>query len=343
MFTSLAKRFTKLTGAVRPAKSVRRLPYRPHLEGMEERMVMAGDVTATFHDGFLSLTEKSGQAGKDNGVEINRLANGAIFVEGLVVADGTKSLVNGGPSQAFLGVRAMSINFGVGQDVVLIGTDGPISLNSLNINMGTDSESVIQRDQVFVTNFTGGSLNIGTGAGADLVAISDSKLTGNLNVNTGEGGDLFAIHRMRLNNLSALMGNGFNNVLMQDLTAKNSIKVLTDTLNSNGGDTIRMTNVNAGFTISISTFIGPDDVTLNNVHAVNKIFVNLGVGFDSLSLLHISANEIEADGGDGFDVLFSNDTTFSHTKFRRFEEFRTFQLDPGLLDGAVTGLTLLPK
>ena len=133
MFTSL-KRLLKTTPRAKPEK---RHAFRPVLEGLEGRTLMAGNIAATFNSAkVLTLHEVKGQAGQAHAVEINQLADGTIRVEGAATADGTKSLINGAPFVDIHGVQFLNVFFGAGSDIVGVGHKGPISLKNVTIGVG---------------------------------------------------------------------------------------------------------------------------------------------------------------------------------------------------------------
>ena len=94
------------------------------LERLETRELKAGDVTAIVQNGNLFLTEAAGQAGKDNSVIVSELSNGMVRVAGNATSDGTVSKVDGAASQDFRVTGSLNVNFGAGNDMVVLGGEG---------------------------------------------------------------------------------------------------------------------------------------------------------------------------------------------------------------------------
>src|SRR4051812_9736799 len=77
-------------------------PRKLHMEQMERREMMAGDMTVFMQNGNLFINEATGQAGLDNAVSVGRLNDTTVRVTGLpTLADGTVSKINGNPFQDF--------------------------------------------------------------------------------------------------------------------------------------------------------------------------------------------------------------------------------------------------
>lgn len=361
MFATLKKLF----GTSTSMKPRNRHSFRPELEGLEERTLMAGNITATLASGTLTLTEATGQAGLDNAVQINRLANGVVRVEGLATGDGTKSLINGAAFKDFsvpLETGGLSIQFGAGRDKVLIGNNGNIlSLKSASISVGNDfvesgSDPARHRDEVQIANMTTiNGLTMNTGAGDDAVQIAGSRF-GSLNIKMGRGNDFLDIQRATVDNSVSVNMDPFvetnhrddfgqDTVRVDGLTVKSVFKVVTDpalrsdgiTPSTLGGiDSVSMSHVTAS-EIRVNTLAGDDTVKLYDVHAP-LVFIRLGAGDDTLNLLHVAAG-FDVTGGSGFDQLFFNDVSFEPTApgLTGFEDVHTFQVDPGILDRVIQG------
>lgn len=333
MFTSL-KRLLKTTASTKPKK---RTAFRPVLEGLEGRTLMAGNIAATFDSAkVLTLHEVKGQAGQHHAVDINQLADGTIRVEGATAADGTKSLINGAPFVDIHGVQFLNVFFGAGADFVSVGEKGPISLKNVSIGVGNTivKSPGAPHDAVIVENFTGNVLRVATGAGDDSVFLRNLNLNGNVDIFTGHGSNFLSVLNSSVRNFSAFMGDGPDSVFMENLSARFNIGVDTDVPGVSGNtDSIFMGHVRAGDSLFINTNGGSDVVKLYDVQAARNLGVNLGAGDDSLNLLHVRANDIRVNGGTGFDRLTKIDVIFGkHMRMAGFEEITNFQVAPGVGD-----------
>jgi hypothetical protein len=169
---------------------------RFHMERLETRQLMAGDVAASIVNGSLYLNEAAGQLGQDNQILVSQLANGKIRIQGTGAA-GTESLINGAAFQDFTVPGSLFVNFGGGKDKVEFTPIGNmVKLQNVYINVGVDSAiGDADKDQVSISNLvTKGVLSITTGASNDTVFIYNSKIgdgvgLDRLYVHTGAGAD----------------------------------------------------------------------------------------------------------------------------------------------------------
>jgi len=331
MFATLTKLFRPTISKNQP----KRQNYRPRLEGLEDRMLMAGNIHAALSTGgSLVLTEAPGHVGRDSGVTINQLAPGVIRVEGSAAPDGTKSLIDGVPFRDFPNVTGgLSVNLGAGRDNVFIGTNAPIFFTSVNIDVGTNDSS-LHGDNVNISSLNANSLRIDTGAGNDTVFISasavssDSAVSSHLQVGMGRGNDTLTILSTEADVITFVMDPnvttghtddfGIDTVRIDTLIAKTGVFVQTDPqylpnitpVNKGNRDFVSMSHVTAGGYVAINTFAGNDTVKLTDVRAVDSLFTDLGAGDDLLEMLNCSANEIKVSGGTGSDIFRRKDVSF---------------------------------
>jgi hypothetical protein len=218
------------------------LRKRFHMEALETRQMMAGDVAAYVQNGNLYINEAYGQYGLDNGVRVYQLANGMVRVEGAEANDGTanKSLVNGAAYQDFMIPGGLFVNLGGGHDRLHLGFDGAGSapiFGSMSINMAAPDPVIAQRsaslvagpgtifngpddDQVFGWGFhSRGGVTVKTGRGNDWVfmgpsTIGDGLGVDNLTINTGAGADTVSLKGITL--LGSLYATTYSNAAEND-------------------------------------------------------------------------------------------------------------------------------
>lgn len=331
----LSRLFSSTTA---PTKCKKRPVFRPVLESLEGRTLMAGNVVATFDPGnVLTLRGAKGHTNEAHAIKVNQLADGGLRVEATATADGTKSLINGAPFVIVHGAQFLNVFFGSGPDHVAVGGDGPIALKNVTIGVGNTANVASPGalpDIVTVENLTGNALAISTGAGDDAVFVKDVKLNGNMDVSTGFGNNSLDVLASNARNVSALMGKGVNGVVMLDVHAQLGVSVNTDvSFGAQSNDVIIMSHVSAGDTLSVNSNNGSDLVRLSNVSAGRNLNVNLGAGNDTLSLVHARANNINLNGGAGFDHLTKIDVDFgTHMRMAGFEQITNLQIDPDLVD-----------
>jgi hypothetical protein len=170
------------------------LRKRFHMEALETRQMMAGDVAAYVQNGNLYINEAAGQYSGDNGVRVYQLSNGMIRVEGAEANDGTanKSLVNGAAHQDFMIPGGLFVNLGGGHDRLHLGFDGAASapiFASMSINMAAQDPIIAQKSASLIV----GPSTIFNGPDDDQVFGWGFHSRGAVTINTGD--DLH--HRQR--------------------------------------------------------------------------------------------------------------------------------------------------
>jgi hypothetical protein len=314
------------------------------LESLEARQMMAGDVAAYVQNGNLYLTEASGQAGMDNSVGIYQLANGNIRVEGRgALSDGTMSLINGAAYQDYAVPGSLYVNFGGGNDLVVIGAEGPggatPSFNEVHIdvanpppviapltasaNQPTGPFNLPDNDDVIIWGInTRGSMTVNTGDGDDWVYIADSMIgdgvgTDNLSIYTGAGADSVEIKDIP----STLPGNIFiqtyaslaetdaDVVWFEHVYSRGDMQILL----GGGNDLFHMESSSTLHDLYLDAGAGDDTATIQNVVAVDLFMAQMGDGNDSLSIDYLWGDKFSFQGGGGVDHLAKTANVFGHS------------------------------
>ena len=301
-------------------------------ETLETRDLMAGDVTATFQNNTIFLSEAAGQAGGDNGVFISQTPEGLIRITGdFPNGDGPISKVNGNESALFRGSPntppSLVVNFGAGNDQVSFDQESTPSFNKVQLNLGAPPP-VVSR-----TAARTAALQVGTifnPPDADNVDVGSIRTRGNLSINTGPGEDRvfmgnFQIGRslsflpvLTKGNLSINTGAGEDTVFLQSTTGEPQSKV-TGSINiqtfKSATETARsdvfLTGISARGPITIRTGAGVDNVHLDDTTSRKKIEIKTGDGDDTATLINVAAvDRLFARMGSGNDTL-SVDTVAS--------------------------------
>ena len=310
------------------------------LERLEARELKAGDIAANLVNGNLFLTEAAGQGGKDNSVDISQLSNGMVRVTGNATVDGSFSKVNGSTYQDFKVTGSLNVEFGAGNDLVVLAGKGlPPSFTTVNIDLsapviGNAPSSTVaattvatkatvvtppanpanpvvsDNDQVICWGVNvAGSMTINTGIGNDYVYVAAANLgaagTGDLSINTGIGSDAVDIE-----NLTGLVP-GAITVQMNGLASDVDRVVVNGVYASGniqvdtgaGNDFVNVQLTSSSATVDINTGAGNDSVTLENVHAVDQLMAQLGDGNDILNVDSIYSSRFDLDGGSGTNSL----------------------------------------
>jgi hypothetical protein len=129
------------------------------------------DVTAMLQNGVLTLTEANGSFGGSQSIQFTRLSNGKLRIEGY----GSTGKING---QSYVDIAMpsrISVNFGGGDDAVRFNPSTPMSFSGVTLDLG-DVSGALDRDVAYVDGVSvyGGSLEIRTGAGQDVVYVYNS-------------------------------------------------------------------------------------------------------------------------------------------------------------------------
>lgn len=302
---------------------------RLKLESLEDRRLMANDVTAQLTNGSLNISE-AGVSGGASDVSIIRLANGNIRVS---TNPATGGKVNG---QAFVDFAAntpsLNVNLGDGADKLKIDN---VSFNKVDINMGKTNSIVGDNDNITINGMTTrGYLKITSADGNDVVKILKSTI-GNglldqgegeadaLSVVSGKGADTVIIGDLA--NLSTVNGTLHVNTtsdrltaadgtpnqteLGDDVVAISNVNVTDDLMAWLGGgsNTLDMVGVAIGDIFSMYGGAGQDIARMRDVNARNGFFARMGAGNDTLNLDNVrtlAANSVMTlDGGTGTDKL----------------------------------------
>jgi len=142
---------------------------RFQMERLEDRQMMAGDLTATMVNGTLFINEAAGSLGLDQAVNVSQRSNGDIVVKGLANASGGRTLINNQESVVFTHPLNLVIGTGGGNDVIgVVGYTG----QHIQILAESPNGSGPDNDSVSLGSVrTSGQVDIRTGAGKDIVSV----------------------------------------------------------------------------------------------------------------------------------------------------------------------------
>jgi len=305
---------------------------RLHMERLEDRQLMAGDVAGYVQNGNLYLNEAAGQYGLENRVSITRLDNNQIRVTGLAGADGVKSLINAAAYQDFWVLGGLFVNFGGGSDRVVINvpTTGGPSFSQIHIDVaGPPSTPVNQQFAAFATRLIEPFDPFET-PDHDHVAIWKAPVTGAIDINTGRGDDYVSISQWRSSSVNVTTGAGADTVKLQhsvfqsplnhvdiqtyDSIWENDVDNVTvenvwvfDYLRARlggGNDTFNLNYVRSSWgDIDVDAGAGNDVGQMVDLMAWDEIMARLGEGSDALSVNNVRSHRLSLLGDGGFDSL----------------------------------------
>lgn len=273
----------------------RKLSTRPlSLERLENRELMAGDVTAALVGGNLFITGGL----LSNGVAITAGATpGTVQVEGLRQAGfGTKVNHHSGP-QTFAVAHDIVVDLGNGDNLLTI---QKVRLpGSLKISTGDGSDSLALADSTVARN-----LIVDTHKGNDTLTLSNDNILGRLQVNLGHGDDYFAMVGSHVNgNFDLDTGWNADRVLVRDSRVGGNMNIQGEA--DFAPKRVTLINVQVQAALSLQTGNGPDKVQLSHVSAA-KIDLATAADNDQVSLDWVTANHLHVSLGRGKDSLTVN-------------------------------------
>jgi hypothetical protein len=338
----------------RKVNSSRKLSF----QALENRMLMAANITSSVHNGALTLTGDK----HDDSIQVTQPASSpnTFVVQGL---NGTK--IDGKTSKTFTKITGdFTVNFKAGNDTLTFGTSDAngdatsyMSLpRNLTVNLGDGDNNL---------NMYGASVNgqvsLTGGSGNDTFIFSEDNF-GASNVNSGN------------NDCNIKLGAGGNAILMYYTSVKRDLSITADQessevlyvdgvnvgrnltiLTGKGDDLIQMDETNIGATLNVQTGSGEDNVTLGgwNPETVqgappaegiyaDQVYVDLGAEEDTLQIGGSNNNVgggvyanhgiiyFGGDGEEGSDA--QNDTVINETGMNipssDFIGFDTFLTQP---------------
>lgn len=257
---------------------------------LEERTLLAGNVTAALSGNLLTITGD----GKSNDITVEQTDATHIRITGNIdvgAFPGKQTTVQAGGLTANVQtiqvpvVFGLKINMGAGDDSVRIGTGNSVDLDSLNADLGKGQDSL----QIRKTTVTGGanvSLKLGGGENDNDTLVIISSQFGNAAVTADLGG-----------------GDNYLEAYLDVPGQDNSFKSLT--VNSGGqDDVIKLTSTAAIFgNMTINAGSGDDAVTLTDVTVGGNLTIASGAGNDAITVdgATINGGLWKLDAGDGND------------------------------------------
>ena len=276
------------------------------LEKLEERQLFAGDLSAIFQNGMLTITEAPGTAGQDHQVNVSQVSSNVIRV----TANTLTSRVNGSVFREFTipggtANATVAISTGGGNDLVQITN---LNIKALDLNTGGTGPD---HDRVIISGLkTTTNAFIRTGGGNDQVSAGNLDLRrstiGKSFIDTGSGADVVTV------------GGGFNTIRGDfevrtflnaaeadvDKVTFDNLGLETASIHTGGGDDqVSINRVVSQGSLSMTTGEGKDNVRLFDVFARDQVFATLGGGDDTMSTEFLRTPKLFVHGDGGYDTL----------------------------------------
>lgn len=314
-------------------------PRRLAAETLENRALLAGNITAVVDGGVLRLT---GDAAS-NGVRI-RQSGDNLEVVGTLLA-GTATTINGDASFTASGVtNGLIATMGNGNDSIRLANDsGPLTIaGTLVVSTGNGN------DRVSGSVKNGASEAFHLGPGVDRISLSNSTL-GNLVINgdplaAAEGSsDEVLLTRVRTSapaiirtgggsdhvqiggassfplSLTIATGDGSDKVEVEgttDVPVQVGSALTIET--GRGNDEVRLRDVNVNGVLTMTNLDGASKIELERVKATDGLFAWLGAGDDELRIRNSSSARAGLGGGLGTDTLTLESNVFGRLDYVSF-------------------------
>jgi hypothetical protein len=299
-------------------------PRRLAAESLENRALLAGNITAVVDGGVLRLTGD----GASNGVRI-RQSGDNLEVVGTLLA-GTATTINGDATFTASGVtNGLVATLGNGNDVIRLANDnGPVTIaGTIVVSTGNGNDRVTGSlknnasevfhlgpgaDRISLNNSTLGNLAINgdpllnANGSSDEVLLTRVRTSGAAAIRTGGGSDRVEIDGASSFPLSLTIatGDGSDQIEIEGTTdvpvqVGNALTIET----GRGNDEVRLRDVNVNGVLTIVNLDGESKVELERVKATDGLFAWLGAGDDELRIRNSSSARAGLVGGLGSDTL----------------------------------------
>lgn len=258
-------------------------------ERLEDRRFMAGDVAAALSGQDLLIDGDN----IGNEIRIVQVASGNVTVTGL---NGTT--INGLPSVTFINPNLIKseIRMNDGADrVVISGVPGLAVTNDLNVELGAGDDILNAANTRIGANFS-----VKGESGIDRVTASNLQVGTDMNVDTGLDRGIVSISNSTIDGALGLVADAGNDtVTFSGLTVGGNVIVETKA----GADRVTMNGISA-FALEAATDEGADRVSLSSIATLEDLKVSTGVGNDVITLDQINAGKsVSVDAGDGTDSV----------------------------------------
>ncbi len=285
----------------KPRKSALRNALRLGVENLEDRRLLAGNITATFLGGSLVLR---GDAA-DNAITVSQPAPNKVTLIGKTNS-GSATTINGSAGPVvFTGIlQSIDADLKAGNDQFLVGNNSA-EINALNneILFGTvgvfsglaSARTVVQHSLIFrggdgsdsaaIMADVGGNIYADMGANNDGVGVQGSLAKGSVILIGGSGDQPSLLVR------NSTIG---NQIIVQGATGAN--RVVIDAVNAlgvtiatqNGNDQVSVLSSNIKFGVVMNTLGGIDNIVVGGSVIGGSLIVNSGADVDSVTIENTS-------------------------------------------------------
>lgn len=298
----------------------RRKPSSLHLETLEARHALAGDVMAVMYGQMLVIW---GDAA-DNGALLTYDSSTASYTVTGVDLGGSPTTINGGAAATLTGVQQIAVLMNGGNDAFAVGSPAAVDMvinQWLAIDMGDGDDSLqLGRagnvpggsDPVALSLRTGTSVAVDLGAGNDQMQIANADIGLALNIAGGDGNDNVdfateftpaggdaSISPIRVRGGATIsMGGGEDTLSIKNALIGQTLQILDGA----GAAHIEIDNVSIGKNLDVDTSGSADQISINFVNAKAVTF-DTNSGSDNLEFLSCKFKTLIVKLGSDHDAL----------------------------------------
>jgi hypothetical protein len=289
-------------------KTLRR---RLRIESLENRYLMAGNLTSSLDGGVLTLT---GDA-LDNLSFVNGTG-----VPGQVIVQPVATTIDGQAApKTFNGVESVVINSLDGNDQFSFQN---LAVTNLTVLLGNGNDFAVTGTQ-FGPNSVGvtGTLTVEAGAGNDVIQLFRSFGDYDMVVNAGDGNDFIQTYSNSADTVTVNLGQGFDTLNTAYLTAfgvwhvdggteGDLFSVITSSareeaffFSGDGNDNLAFNANEFRKDVEFDAGAGNDNMFLRNSIVNIDVFTRLGSGLDTAEFRNNTVSDLHVDGGSDRDVV----------------------------------------
>lgn len=310
-----------------------RATRKPQLESLENRALFAGDVLVALEGSYLRVEGDN----LDNQIAITRTAVGDVVVSGQngTLVNGRTSFRLANPSINAMDIQMqggndvvtlrgvavandLTIGLGQGNDRITAPVTTPVSIGANLAVFGDEGNDIVQLNGVSV----GQDLYVDGGIGSLQASLVDASISGVANFIADDLADSITVRNSRIGlDLSIETKGGSDIVSVTDASAFQML-VNTDANGSVGLDRVTLNRVQTVEDLGVFTGAGADTVQMTDVVSGKSVTVSLDEGNDRLTMNRVrAAADTVFEGGAGVDLIDFT-SVFGGTK-REIKEFET--------------------
>jgi hypothetical protein len=263
------------------SNSSRRLRF----ETLENRTLLAGNVTASVASGVLTITGDTGA----NNIQLAQTSAGTWRLSG------TGTQINGArAAQSFSGVTDISMELAGGNDIVRC-FGGTLS-GDLSI-----SNSALGNTTINLTGISAANISLSTSDGADSISLNRVQASGSILVHTfatdADAGDNVNLNTVSTGTFASInTGGGNDTVTVNRYSGNGFLTVQTFTATASGNDSVGIINSSTSQFVNVYTGNGNDRISISRLSADSLQMITFHDGNDGDDTIVINRLTLAADG-----------------------------------------------